>query len=264
MSAGPKVLFVGAGPGAADLLTLRAARAIAGADVVVWAASLVNEDVLQHARPGAEIVDSSVCTLEDVLAIYERAKRDGLVVARVHSGDPTLYGAIQEQIEFCERERVPWDIVPGVSSLAAAAAALGRELTIPTVSQSVIVTRLAARTPMPAGESVRAFAAHDATMALFLSASRPKRVEAELLAGGYPPDTPCAVVYKASWPDERVIRCALADLAQTMRRARIHKTAIILVGRALDAAGTRSNLYDPSFGHEFRRPAASGGGRVSG
>lgn len=258
MNRGPKVSFVGAGPGAADLITLRGARAIAEADVAVWAASLVNEEVLAHARDGAEIVDSSVLTLEEVIAIYDRAKRDRLAVARVHSGDPTLYGAIQEQIDHLEREGIPWEIVPGVSSLAAAAAALGRELTVPALSQSVVITRLGGRTPMPPGESVRAFAAHGTTMALFLSAARPKALQRELLAGGYAPDTPCAVVYRASWPDEAVMRCRLDELAGCVRASRIHKTALVLVGPTLKATGQRSNLYDPAFGHEFRRPAAGG------
>lgn len=254
---GPRVLFVGAGPGAADLLTFRGAAAIAAADVVVWAASLVNEEVLAHARDGAEIIDSSRLVLEDACAIYDRAKREHLVVARVHSGDPTLYGAIQEQIDHLDRVGIPWEIIPGVSSLAAAAAALGHELTVPHVSQSVLITRLATRTPMPASESVRALAAHGTTMALFLSASRPKALQRELLVGGYPPETPCAVVYRASWPDETVIRCTLGELAARLRAARITKTAIVLIGPALAASGTRSNLYDPSFAHGFRR--VSGG-----
>jgi precorrin-4/cobalt-precorrin-4 C11-methyltransferase len=148
--------------------------------------------------------------------------------------------------------------VPGVSSLAAAAAALGHELTVPALSQSVVITRLGGRTPMPPGENVRAFAAHGTTMALFLSAARPKALQRELLAGGYAPDTPCAVVYRASWPDEVVIRCRLDELAGCARASRIHKTALVLVGPALEATGKRSNLYDPAFGHEFRRPAAGG------
>ncbi len=247
-----KVWFVGAGPGAADLLTFRGAAAIAAADVVVWAASLVNAEVLAHARPGAEIVDSSRLPLEQVLVLYERARDEGLVVARLQSGDPALYGAMQEQIDACERLGLDWEIVPGVSSLGAAAAALGRELTIPEVAQSLILTRLAARTPMPAGESVRAFAAHRTTLALFLSAARPKQLQEELLAGGYPPETPCVVAYRVSWPDERLIRCRLDELAARIRAAKIHKTALVLVGSALAASGTRSHLYHPDFTHEFR------------
>lgn len=247
-----KVWFVGAGPGAADLLTFRGAAAIGQADIVVWAASLVNPDVLRHAQPGAEIVDSARLALEDIHALYRRAQAQGLLVARVHSGDPSLYGAIQEQIELCERLGLDWEIIPGVSSLGAAAAALGRELTVPEVAQSVIVTRLAARTAMPPRERVRAFAAHGTTMALFLSAARPKRLQDELLAGGYPPETPCAIAYRVSWPDELLIRCRLDELAERLRTARIHKTALILVGQALAASATRSRLYHPSFPHAFR------------
>ena len=263
---GPKVWFVGAGPGAADLLTFRGAAAIAAADVVVWAGSLVSPDVLVHAKPGAELLDSSKLTLERVTAVYDRALAERLVVARVHSGDPTLYGAIQEQIAECERRGLAWEVVPGVSSLAAAAAAVGRELTIPGVAQSVVLTRLATRTSssMPPREQVRELARAQTTMALFLSCSRPRALQAELEAGGYPPDTPCAVVYRATWPDEVVIRCKLRELAERLRAARIHKQALVLVGAALgdpgdvgsDGGGRRSNLYHPAFSHEFRRAEA--------
>jgi precorrin-4 C11-methyltransferase len=257
----PKVWFVGAGPGAADLLTFRAAAAIAAADVVVWAASLVSPDVLAHASPRAELLDSSALTLERVAEVYDRAVAERLVVARVHSGDPTLYGAIQEQIAECDRRGLAWEIVPGVSSLGAAAAAVGRELTIPGVAQSVVLTRLATRTSssMPAREQVRELARAQTTMALFLSCSRPRALQAELEAGGYRPETPCAVVYRASWPDEVVIRCTLGRLAERLRAARIHKQALVLVGPALAGAGDgrRSNLYHPAFSHEFRRAQAT-------
>ncbi len=250
-----KVFFVGAGPGAADLLTFRGADAIAAADLVIFAGSLVNPEIAERARTGAEILDSSSLTLEDVCALYRRARDEDLVVARVHSGDPTIYGAIHEQIACLDELGIPWEIVPGVSSLAAAAAAAGCELTVPGVAQSVVLTRLAGRTPMPAGESVSAFAAHGTTMALFLSCARARAMQAELLAGGYDADTACVIAYRASWPDEVLLRCELKDLAATLRGARIHKTALVLVGPALATkAGTRSNLYDPSFGHEFRRP----------
>jgi precorrin-4/cobalt-precorrin-4 C11-methyltransferase len=253
----PKVWFVGAGPGAADLLTFRGAAAIAAADVVVWAASLVSPEVLAHASPRAEVLDSSALTLERVTEVYDRAVARRLVVARVHSGDPTIYGAIQEQIAECDRRDLAWEIVPGVSSLGAAAAAVGRELTVPGIAQSVVLTRLATRTSssMPERERVRELARSRTTMALFLSCSRPRALQAELEAGGYPPETPCAVVHRASWPDEVVIRCTLASLAERLRAARIHKQALVLVGPALAAAGDgrRSNLYHPAFSHEFRR-----------
>ncbi|HEY8202027.1 MAG TPA: precorrin-4 C(11)-methyltransferase [Actinomycetota bacterium] len=251
----PKVWFVGAGPGAADLLTFRAADAIASADVIVWAGSLVNPDVLRHARPGAEIHDSSGLTLEDVLALYERALAEELVVARLHSGDPSVYGATHEQIAFCEARGLAFEVVPGVSSLGAAAAAAGLELTVPQVAQSVVLTRLGGRTPMPEGEAVRSFAAHRTTMAVFLSAARPRELQRELEAG-YPPGTPCVVVVRATWPDEQVLRCPLGELERTIRSSGAHRSVLVIVGPALDASGTRSSLYDPAFGHEFRRPAA--------
>jgi precorrin-4/cobalt-precorrin-4 C11-methyltransferase len=256
-----KIWFVGAGPGAADLLTLRAARVIAEADVVIWAASLVMPEAVAGVRPDALVLDSSRLTLEEIGAVYDRAATEHLQVARVHSGDPSLWGAVNEQIEQCEARGLAWEIVPGVSSLAAAAAALGRELTVPEVAQSVILTRLATATPMPDGEDVRAFAAHGTTMALFLSAKRGRRLEVELLAVGYPPETPCAIVYRATWPDERVWRCRLDQLAATLRDAKVVRHTLILVGRALDAKGTRSHLYSPGFAHLLRnRGTVAGAG----
>ena len=253
-AARPKVWFVGAGPGDPDLLTFRAAAAIRAADVVVWAGSLVHPGVLGHARPGAELLDSSRMTLEEVTAVYRRAVAECLVVARVHSGDPTLYGAVQEQAAACDALGLAWEIIPGVSSLGAAAAAAGAELTVPGVAQSVVLTRLATRTgaSMPPRERVRDFARFGTTMALFLSCSRPKALQAELEAGGYPPDTPCAVVYRATWPDEVVIRCELRDLARRVREARITRQALVLVGPALAGQGARSRLYDPGFAHTYR------------
>ena len=249
------VTFVGAGPGAADLLTIRAARAIAAADIVVWAASLVMEEaVTDHARADAEVVDSLSLTLEDLDAIYDRAAAQDLRVARVHSGDPSLWGAIGEQIVRVGERGMDWEVVPGVSSLGAAAAALGRELTVPEVAQSVILTRLATATPMPAGEDVRAFAAHGTTMALFLSAKRGRKLQEELLAGGYPPETPCAIGYRVTWPDEWLGTCRLDELGATLRDRGITRHALVLVGPALgaDPGGTRSKLYDGHFAHAFR------------
>jgi precorrin-4/cobalt-precorrin-4 C11-methyltransferase len=248
------VAFVGAGPGAPDLLTLRAVRVLGEADVVVWARSLVDEGVLAHARPGAELVASDDKTFEDVLAIYARAAGEELRVARVHSGDPTLYGTLHEQLRACRELGLDVEIVPGVSSLAAAAAALGQELTVPDVSQSLILTRRAQRTSMPANERLEDFAAHGTTMALFLSVRRPRELQADLLAGGYAPDTPCAVVYRASWPDEVVFRCPLADLGERVRAAQITTQALVLVGPALGAAADagRSHVYDAGYGHRYR------------
>jgi precorrin-4/cobalt-precorrin-4 C11-methyltransferase len=183
-----------------------------------------------------------------------------LSVARVHSGDPSLYGAVMEQIELCEEIGLDWEMVPGVSSLGAAAAAIGRELTVPEISQSVILTRRASRTPMPEGEDIRSFAEHGTTMAIFLSAAKPRVLQQELLEGGYAPETPCAVVYRASWPDEEVIECRLEDLADRVKEAGFTRQALILVGPGLGAGGTRSHLYSPAFSHMFRRanPAQKG------
>jgi precorrin-4/cobalt-precorrin-4 C11-methyltransferase len=248
-----KVWFIGAGPGAPDLLTIRGAKLIAEADVVVWARSLVHEGVLEHARSDVEVIESTTIPLEGVLELYERAVREDLEIARVHSGDPSLWGAVLEQVEFCEELGLDWEIVPGVSSLGAAAAAIGRELTVPEVAQSVILTRRASRTPMPNNEDIRAFAAHGTTMAIFLSAARPRLLQEELLEGGYAPDTPCAVVYRASWPDEQVIECRLDELADRIREAGFTRQALVLVGPGLEAGGTRSHLYSPAFSHSFRK-----------
>jgi len=220
---------------------------------VIWARSLVKEEILQHARPGAEIVESTTIPLEGVRDLYERAAREDLNVARVHSGDPSLYGAVMEQIEVCGEFGLEWEIIPGVSSLGAAAAAIGRELTVPEVSQSVILTRRASRTPMPAGEEIASFAAHGTTMAIFLSAAKPRALQEELISGGYAPKTPCAVVYRATWPDEEVIECRLEDLADRIREAGFTRQALILVGPGLAAEGTRSHLYSPAFSHMFRK-----------
>ncbi|HEV2745108.1 MAG TPA: precorrin-4 C(11)-methyltransferase [Rubrobacter sp.] len=248
-----KVWFIGAGPGSPDLLTIRGARLIGEADVVVWARSLVHEGVLKYAAPGAEVVESTTIPLEGVRELYERAVAEDLKVARVHSGDPRLYGAVMEQIELCEQIGVEWQMVPGVSSLGAAAAAIGRELTVPEVSQSVVITRRASRTPMPNNENVKGFARHGTTMAIFLSAAKPRALQDDLLDGGYAPETPCAVVYRASWPDEEIIECRLEELADRIRAAGFTRQALILVGPGLGAGGTRSHLYSPAFSHMFRK-----------
>jgi precorrin-4 C11-methyltransferase len=250
------VSFVGAGPGAADLLTLRAARVIGAADIVVWASSLVHEDVLGHARADAEIVDSAALPLEGVEPLYRRAAEHGLRVARIHSGDPALWGAVAEQRTICARIGIAHETVPGVSAAAAAAALVDAELTVPEVAQSVILTRLeGGKTPMPAGETVRAFAAHGTTMALFLSAARARLLQEELLLGGYDASTPCVVAYRVSWDDEAVARCELGDLAATVRARRWWKHTLVLVGPALAPASaqTRSHLYHPGHFHGHRR-----------
>ena len=213
----------------------------------------MHEGVLEHAGANAEIFESTTVPLEGVRELYERAVREDLKVARVHSGDPSLYGAVMEQIELCEEMGLGWEMVPGVSSLGAAAAAIGRELTVPEVSQSVILTRRASRTPMPNNEDIKEFARHGTTMAIFLSAAKPRALQEDLLDGGYAPETPCAVAYRASWPDEEVIRCRLEDLADGIREAGFTRQALILVGPGLASGGTRSHLYSPAFSHMFRR-----------
>jgi precorrin-4/cobalt-precorrin-4 C11-methyltransferase len=251
--------FVGAGPGAADLVTLRGIRAIAAADIVIWAASLVHPDVLDYAQPGAELVDSATLTLEDTVALYARAARDDLAVARLHSGDPALWGAMQEQIEAATALGLPVTVVPGVSAFSAAAAVVQRELTVPRVAQSVILTRLeGGKTPMPDGESIAGFARHGTTMAVFLSAARAGQLAAELAAGGYPPETPVVVAYAVTWPDEQVLWCTVGTLAETVKSHRLWKQTLFLVGPALTATGTRSHLYHPGHFHGHRRadPAA--------
>ncbi|MCT2593790.1 precorrin-4 C(11)-methyltransferase [Streptomyces sp. N2-109] len=254
-----KVTIVGAGPGAADLLTYRAGRAIAEADVVIWAASLVQGEVLEHARADAEILDSAPMSLEDVMAVYARAVREGLRVARVHSGDPALWGGTQEQVDRCAELGIEVEIVPGVSAFSAVAALVGRELTVPEVAQSVILTRLGGgKTPMPPGEEVREFARHGTTMALFLSAARSGQLAVELLEGGYPTETPVVVAYQATWPEELIVHCTVGTLEETVKEHKLWKHTLFLVGPALSASGTRSHLYHPGHFHGFRRadPAA--------
>jgi precorrin-4/cobalt-precorrin-4 C11-methyltransferase len=249
-----KIVFVGAGPGAPDLITLRGAAAIAAADVVIWASSLVHPGIVEHAHARAEIVDSAALPMEGVLPYYERAAAEGLTVARVHSGDPALWGAVQEQIEVCDGLGLAVEIVPGVSSFSAVAAAARRELTIPEVAQSVVLTRLGGgKTPMPPGESVREFARHGTTMAVFLSAARSRQLVAELLDGGYPPETPVIVAYQVTWPDELLVPCTVATLEATVKEHKLWKHTLFLVGPALAHHGTRSHLYHPGHFHGHRR-----------
>ena len=254
------ISFVGAGPGAADLITLRGRDRLAGAGVVVWASSLVPEELLVHTGPGALVLDSAAMTLEDVLAVYR--DHPGEPIVRLHSGDPSLYGAIQEQIDWCLAEGRAFEIVPGVSSVSAAAAALGRELTIPKVAQSVVLTRLAGRTAesMPPLEGVAAFAAAGATMAVFLSGARPAELQAELLSVGsaYDAKTPAAIVVRASWPDEQVVLTTVGRLAEDLDATGARTTVLVLVGPALAGAAPRSHLYSPGYAHKFRRRSAPG------
>lgn len=250
------VHFVGAGPGAPDLITLRGARLLEEADVVIYAGSLVNPELLSRCKAGCEIYNSARMTLDEVLAVMERAEAEGKTTLRLHTGDPSLYGAIREQLDALTERGIPFDLTPGVSSLFGAAAALGAEFTLPGVSQSLIITRLAGRTEVPEGEALRDFARHGASIALFLSGGMLDRVQSELLAGGCPPDTPAALVYRASWPDEKTVRCTVGTLARAGAEAGIAKTALILVGRFLDAPYDKSKLYDAAFTTGFREGRA--------
>ena len=250
-----KVVFVGAGPGAPDLITVRGARVIAEADIVIWASSLVASEIVAGHKPGAMLVDSAAASLEDLTPLYERARDEGLLVARVHTGDPAIYGATAEQRQLCDRLGLMYETIPGVSAFSACAAAAEVEITLPEVAQSLILTRLeGGRTPMPPKESVREFARHGTTMALYLSAARNKVLQDELLAGGYPPDTPVIIGHRVSWPDQVLLRCRLDELSATMKDHQFWKHTVILVGPALGTAPMlkRSHLYHPGFRHEFR------------
>ena len=249
-----QVYFIGAGPGDPELLTIKAKNIIERADVIIYADSLINPEVCSLAREGAEIHRSASLTLEEMTGIIASAIKQGKVVARLQSGDPSIYGAIQEQMAALDEKGITYEIIPGVSSLFAAAASLKTELTVPELSQTVIITRMGGRTPVPALENLKSLAAHQSSMAIFLSAPLIPEVVAELLAGGYHPDTPAAIVYRASWEDEIVVRTNLNDLAAQMKASGIRKQALILVGAFLNSKDSdlRSRLYDKDFKHEYR------------
>ncbi len=251
------VYFVGAGSGAADLITVRGARLLGEADVVIYAGSLVNPALLQYTREGCEIHNSAEMTLEQVLAVVKAAEAAGKTTVRLHTGDSSIYGAVREQFDQLEALGIAYDVCPGVSSFCGAAAALKAEYTLPDVSQTVIITRAAGRTPVPEKESIRSLAAHQATMVLFLSTALAGKLQGDLLAGGYAPETPAAVVYKATWPEEKVYRCTVETLAQTVEDNGLTKTALIIVGGCLGTEYLRSRLYDPGFTTEFRKGSGS-------
>ena len=251
------ITFVGAGPGAADLITLRGQSLLQEADIVVYAGSLVNPDLLSLCRESCKVYNSAGMTLEEVMDVMEKGEMQGLRVVRLHTGDPCLYGAIKEQMDCLDEKGIAYEVCPGVSSFCGAAAALGAEYTLPGVSQSVVITRMAGRTPVPERESIRSFAAHRATMVIFLSAGMLPELSRELIRGGYPPKTPAAVVYKATWPEEKVLRCTVETLAETARAEGVRKTALIVVGEVLEGEYERSKLYDPSFTTEFRQGTES-------
>lgn len=248
------VHFVGAGPGAPDLITLRGAKLLGEAGQVIYAGSLVNPELLSLARPGTPCRNSASLTLEEVLALMEKGEEKGWDTVRLHTGDPSLYGAVREQMDALRERHIPFDITPGVSSFSGAAAAIPAEYTLPGVSQTVILTRMPGRTPVPEGEDLSALAAHGASMALFLSAGMAGEAARRLLAGGaYRPDTPAAIVYKATWSEEKVYPCTLATLGETAKENHITNTALILVGDFLGEEYRRSDLYNPAFSHGYRR-----------
>ena len=244
--------FVGAGSGAVDLITVRGQRLLSQADLIIYAGSLVNPALLEGAKPGCQVMDSARMTLEEVLEAMLEAERTGRMTVRLHTGDPCVYGAHREQMDELDRLGLAYEVCPGVSSFCGAAAALKVEYTLPNVSQSVILTRMEGRTPVPEKEQIESFAAHGATMVIFLSAGQLARLSERLIAGGYAPDTPAAIVYKATWPDEKVVRTTVADLAEAGAREGITKTALITVGGFLGTEYERSKLYDPTFTTEFR------------
>lgn len=247
------VNFVGAGPGAADLITVRGQKLLMEADVIIYAGSLVNPEHLEIARPGCEIYNSASMTLEEVIEVMKAAEAQGKMTVRLHTGDPSIYGAIREQMNLLDAIGIGYKVIPGVSSAFGAAATLKAEYTLPDVSQTVIITRMAGRTPVPEREEISLLAQHQATMVIFLSSGLLEPLRERLLTGGYKADTPAAIVYKATWPDEKIYRGTVDTLPQIAEEHGITKTALIVVGNFLGDSYNRSKLYDPTFTHEFRQ-----------
>ena len=245
-----KIYFVGAGPGDKELITLKGYRLLSQADIVIYAGSLVNPDLLDYCKSGARLYDSAGMNLEEIIDIMREGAKKDLLVVRLQTGDISIYGSIREQAEELKKLDIDYESIPGVSSFLGAAGALGIEYTVPEVSQSLIITRIEGRTPVPKLESLRSFASHQTSMAIFLSVQDIDRVVYQLLEGGYPIDTP--VVYKATWPDQELVRGSLEDIADKVKAAGIKKTALILVGRFLGNEYSYSKLYDKHFSHEYR------------
>ena len=247
-----QIYFVGAGPGDPDLITVKGRRLLSEADVVIYAGSLVNPALLAATRENCEIHNSASMTLQEVIAVMQKAVAAEKMVVRLHTGDPSIYGAIQEQIDCLNPLGIRWEVIPGVSSFLASAAALGQEYTLPGISQTVIITRMEGRTPVPDREKIRALAEHQATMCIFLSVHMFADLVRDLMAGSYPADTPVAVVEKASWPEQRIFRGTLTTIADQLAAAGVNRTAMVIIGKVLAGEYERSRLYAPEFGHMFR------------
>lgn len=246
------VHFVGAGSGAVDLITVRGAKLLGEADVVIYAGSLVNPELLGYCKSDCEIYNSATMTLEEVIDVIKAAEASGKTTVRLHTGDSSIYGAVREQFDELIPLGIAYDVCPGVSSFCGAAASLKTEYTLPNVSQTVIITRAAGRTPVPEKQSIRELAAHGATMVLFLSTSLTEKLQSDLLEGGYSGSTPVAVVYKATWPDEKVFRCTVDTLHKTVTENGLTKTSLIIVGNCMGDEYLRSMLYHPTFTTEYR------------
>ena len=248
------VHFVGAGPGAADLITVRGMELLKKADVIIYAGSLVNPDLLGYAGENTEIYNSATMTLEEVLEVMVKADNDGKDVVRLHTGEPSIYGAIREQMDELDKEGISYDSCPGVSACFGAAASLNLEYTLPEVSQTLIITRLEGKTKVPEKEQMKLLASHGASMAIYLSAGMLDKLSKELVEGGYSMDTPAALVYKATWPEEKKIICTIGELSEVAHKEGITKTAIVLVGEVITHGNyERSKLYDPTFTTEYRK-----------
>ena len=247
-----QVFFVGAGPGDPELITVKGQKKLAQADVIIYAGSLVNPALLSLAKNGAKIFNSASMTLDEVIHVITDAVDHNQMVVRLHTGDPSIYGAIQEQMDALDAKKIAYEVVPGVSSFLATAAALKREYTLPDVSQTVIITRLEGRTPVPEKEKLSSLASHNATMCIFLSVHMIDEVMKELLSGGYSSQTPVAIVQKASWPDQKIFRGTISTIPQLVKDAKIDRTAMIVVGHCLDSDYSLSRLYAPEFGHMYR------------
>lgn len=248
------VYFVGAGSGAVDLITVRGQKLLREADLIIYAGSLVNPELLEERKETCEVYNSAKMTLEEVLKVMEEGEKKGQKIVRLHTGDPSLYGAIREQMDALDQLKIPYTSCPGVSSFCGAASALNLEYTLPDVSQSVIITRMAGRTPVPEKEEIAKLAAHQATMVIFLSTGMLGKLSLRLLAGGYQKETPAAIVYKATWEDEKTVICTVATLEESARREGITKTALIIIGDVvLHNHYDRSKLYDPTFETEYRK-----------